>query len=486
MDVLIFEEHTSVLPVWWSRKTRGRTLVCLDAHLDLQFVNPERLAPLQQCTTTEGVRRLAKPHMLMPDQGYSYSIEDFLYPAHHLGMVDRLVWVAPPHVHTGYSEGALDALRQMDGVVLEDLMSFRRVAGGWIEGRLLGLELAICRHSQLPAMALPANCLVDIDIDYFIAVPGDAAWMNPSDIFGVLSDLPVQPDCITLSRSVNSGHTPLRYRYLADHLAALWEGREQDGHHYERLFHLDRQLQEGGGQSVVAECRRDIEHHPRCAASHYLLSLGEPDPEASRAHSRQAAGLCAEYRPNALRSACEVRSRQLEPDDAAMTALEEQLAASPVSPEVRALAEAALGLVCCARGDLGRALSLYGSCERHFHGHPELALEIGRQLLTSPEPDQATRFLETAQQDDSTRTPAAFYLGQLTASRGEPRLALAHLEAAHQAAPAWGELLLMQSEIHQQLGHLHRSQELWDLYDAQQRQIAQLAGRLGAQGGAFR
>ena len=41
MTVLTVEEHASVLTEWWRRQVRARTLVCLDAHLDLQFVSPE-------------------------------------------------------------------------------------------------------------------------------------------------------------------------------------------------------------------------------------------------------------------------------------------------------------------------------------------------------------------------------------------------------------------------------------------------------------
>ena len=79
MRVLIFEEHSSVLPEWWHRQVRARTLVCLDAHLDLQYVNRERLGYLEQCTSSEAVVSLKKPHHLFPDRHFSYSIKDFLY-----------------------------------------------------------------------------------------------------------------------------------------------------------------------------------------------------------------------------------------------------------------------------------------------------------------------------------------------------------------------------------------------------------------------
>ena len=43
----LFEEHASVLPHWVAQGLRDATIVCLDAHLDLQFIAPERIARLR-------------------------------------------------------------------------------------------------------------------------------------------------------------------------------------------------------------------------------------------------------------------------------------------------------------------------------------------------------------------------------------------------------------------------------------------------------
>src|SRR5512138_1826198 len=116
MRARLFEEHSSVLAHWWREGCRGRTVVYLDAHLDLQYVNPDRIRALEHCTSADEVAALEKPHDLWPDRRFSYSLEDFLYPASRLGLIRRLVWVAPPHVGAGYSAKAVDQLRQMDGV----------------------------------------------------------------------------------------------------------------------------------------------------------------------------------------------------------------------------------------------------------------------------------------------------------------------------------------------------------------------------------
>ena len=478
MKVLTFEEHSSVLPEWWRRQVRARTLVYLDAHLDLQYVNGERLGHLEQCTTVQAVKRLEKPHHLLPDRDFSYSIEDFLYPAHRLGMIDRLIWVAPPHVETGYSEVAISQLEQMEGMILEELTSFKKVSGGWIEGRLLGLDITICSYLQLEMLPLPVDSLIDIDTDYFVAVPGDEAWVNPRNVCEVLNRLSLKPEFITISRSVSSGFMPLRYRYFADYLAALWEQRHQDSAHYEQLFHLEHQLRLGDTQSAVTGCQRELERYPRCAASYYLLSLSEHDPDKAKQYQRRAADLCSSYRSNVLRSACEIPNRQLTVHHSTVLALEKQLTETRQGPEEQALVQVALGLIYCACGQLQGAYTHYQQCTQQLGHHAELALEIGKLLLQSQQAEQAIPFLKTALQSDKTRVAAHVFLAGLYGKQGSLAQALQHLETAREMTPAWGQILSMLAEIHRQLGNHQRSQTLLEQYQHQRLQTRLLAQQL--------
>lgn len=464
-----------MLPEWWCRKLRARTLIYLDAHLDLQYVSPKRLAALEQCVTREAVKRLEKPHYLVPDRDFSYSLEDFLYPAHRLGLIEHLVWVAPPHVETGYSREGLERLQQMDGVVTEDLASFGRTGGGWIEGRLLGLAISVCSYRQLEHMALPADSLVDIDTDYFVAVPGDEPWVDPGDVFEVLRRLPLQPELVTVSRSVDSGFMPLRYRFFADYLAALWENRNEDAAHYGRLFRLECELRAGNPESVLTACKRELDGHPQCAATHHLLSRAEQDPERAAEHQRRAEDLSAGYRPNVLRSACEIANRQLPVDASIMLALEERLAEVRDDPRGLALAQVALGLIYCAGGQLTQACSLYEQSTRQLGHHPGLALEIGKRLLPA---ERAAPFLRAALLDDKTRAAAHVFRAHFHARRGSLAQAVAELEAAHEMTPAWPQVLTTLAELHRQLGNHEQSRALVARYRRQQSETELLAERL--------
>ncbi len=454
---------------------RARTVIYFDAHLDLQVVNRERLHALEQCRTADGVKRLEKPHHLLPDRGFAYSLEDFLYPAHRLGLIDHLVWVAPPHVDVGFSPQILEHLQQMDGVRFEELIAFEQAPGGWFNGTLAGFAITICHYRQLADLPLPRDTLIDVDVDYFVSVPGDRAWVNPRDVFDVVAGLDVEPGLVTLSRSVGSGFMPLRYRFFADFLAALWESRDEDAAHYERLFQLERRLEAGNGQAAVDECRIELERYPDCAATHHLLSLAETRPERAAAHRSEAARCCPAYAPNVLRAACEIPNRRLAVDGVAMRAFEDQLAADDSTPEAQGLLRAALGLIYCAGGRLQEANMHYRHCEQAFGGHPELALEIGKRLLESPRAAEARGFLETALHDDKTRTSAHLCLGHLHRRQGSLDDALRHLEAAHEASPAWGQVLSALADVHEQRGDRQRARNFRDRCRQQTRALERLA-----------
>jgi len=223
----IFEEHSEVLAHWFGSGVRDATLIYLDAHLDLQFIDPARIARLAACTSAQQIRRLESPHCLSPDRSACYGIEDFLYPAAQLGMLRRVVWVAPPHVLGGGMASALRGLLQMEGVTIDELETFHIGAGGVLEGRLLGVALTICVLEQLPELQLDGPLLVDIDADYFVVVPADVVWANPAAVVAALKKVAGPQASLTIARSVGSGFMPLQFDHIADELAALWEGRSQ-------------------------------------------------------------------------------------------------------------------------------------------------------------------------------------------------------------------------------------------------------------------
>jgi tetratricopeptide (TPR) repeat protein len=480
MNVLIFEEHSAVLATWWSLPKRQRTLIYFDAHIDLQQISPKRLRQLQECTTAQQVADLNKPHHLSPDRGSSYSLEDFLYPAHRLGLIERIIWVAPPHVHTSYTPAVFERLQQMDGVEFEELLSFRRVPQGWIEGCLLGVDLTICDYRQLSQMVLPADILLDIDIDYFIALPADAPWVGPREIYTALAALPLTPEFVTISRSVASGFTPLRYRYFADYLAALYEGREADSSHFDRLFELDALHRAGSRVAAASGCRAELKMYPNCPATQYLLSLTSSNiPEAHDSQHR-ATALCPAYEASVLRAACEFPARGLPLDLSALRALESDFAARRRGAVEDACTYIALGLLNCHLGRLEAARACYQQATLHFEVHPELAYALGNALIQSQRPNEALAFLEVALADDKTAAGAHMLLGRIFASAKDWVKAQAHLEAASELAPAWTHLLDLRAALHSIAGQHQEAALLGQQCNLRRRQASELAERIRA------
>jgi tetratricopeptide (TPR) repeat protein len=477
--VLTFEEHSSSLVHWWRERTHPRTVIYLDAHLDLQFVNDERLHRLQDCTSAQQVEALGKPHHLQPDGPFSYSLENFLFPAARLGLIDRLVWVAPPHVQTGYSRDNFDRLCQMDGIRLDELGSFKKAAGGWIEGRMLGLDVALCDYRQLERMPLPADSLIDIDIDFFVALPGEEAWVDPRAVFEVLRRLPATPPFVTIARSVESGFTPLRYRFFADYLAALWEERPGDSDHYERLYHLDCRLRAGEREAVLADSRQESESHPNCAATWYLLSLAEKDRERAAIFQSQAASISAAYRPNLLRSVCAIRSRRIATSLAEVRALQNQADNALLNSADRWLIEVEFGLIYAAFGQQAAAVNCYRRATRLGGDHPELALEVAKLFMESGQRVPAVPLLRKGLEDDKTRTAARLLLAQIDLTQGLLEEARQHLEQASAIAPAWGQLLDLLASVYQRLGNTAQAQLFRDRHEHIRRQNDQLPGQLG-------
>ncbi|MBK0394992.1 UPF0489 family protein [Ramlibacter algicola] len=426
----VFEEHASVLPHWLAQGAQGATLVSLDAHLDLQFVEPARIDRLRHARTPEAWRALQAAHPLDPDRRACFGIEDFLHPAAQLGLVRHLVWVAPPHVLRDGAMGALGALAQMEGVTPEQLESFSMGRGGWLQGRLLGLDIVAGTLAQLQGLPIEGPLLLDIDADYFVAVPGDTLWCDPLAACRQLRDWlgPARP--LTVARSVGTGFLPLRHRFIADLVAAAWDERA-DLPHWSRLAAAERDPAQR-----EALLRAELAGHPDCAATLHALSLACGDPAEAQRLQVAAAGRDAAYADDPLRTLGAARARGVRVPAAERVALERIVAAQPPSPERRA-AWVALGLLQAGEGRLQDALHCDQQSRQGPAGHPDLALAIARLCLATGDAPRAAPWLARAAEDDETRVQAWLLLCGAALQKGDAVAALAWAERAHQAAPAW-------------------------------------------------
>lgn len=376
----VFEEHASVLPWWVQRGVRGATLVVLDAHLDLQPIDAGSLARLRGCADADAMRALQWSDPFLAPGDACFGIEDFLYPAARIGLVDHVVWVAPPHAMRAGFGPALERLVQMDGITLADLDSLQLSDDGWIDGRLAGVAVSACTLQTLGQRALPAGWLLDIDIDFFVDVPTDSLWMDPLQVLRALRALPGAPEELTVSRSAGSGFTPQHLRGVADILAAAWGGSVDDEAARSRLP-PDSDL----GDMLTATHSRKL---PFDAAKLR---------QARDALVSQAPGMMAER---------------------------------------AARAWVALGRLACELGHGDAALEADARACALGHAHPELALALALGLLAADEPARAQTFVQRALSHGSTRARTLALRAWLAGAASDLDTARRCCHAEAQATPA--------------------------------------------------
>jgi len=433
--VHLFEEHSSSLPVWWQARHTPRTLVYLDAHLDLQQLADPQIRALTTAHTLAQFKALEAPDHLNPSPHFAFGIENFLYAAQRLKLIKRLIWVVPPHIPRYYSATLLKYMQQMDGVTFEELSGFKRIGDGALRGRLLGLDITLCDYPSLHSLDIEPQYYLDIDIDYFIAVPEDRLWIDPQIVIsGILKQLG-KPQLATISRAVNSGFTPLAMRFIGDYCAALIKQNHLDSDHFQQLYRTLFLIGQQQAGEALACAQQAAESRPACAATQFMLGIalqytGRPG-EAAKAR-KHAAGLDPHYAFDLARAASGFPNRHREIDPHQLEALRSQL-----NRHSSAQARISLALLLAERGALAPAFQLFQSLQGDFKNHAPLALTIARGIPEGEQPSRVRSLLNIAANAQQTRTAASMLLGDLAYAEGAIRLALKHYIRAGEHAPAW-------------------------------------------------
>jgi tetratricopeptide (TPR) repeat protein len=453
IKTLITEEHSSQLHVWHQLGWKNVTLIYFDAHLDFQHISDSRIEKLKQCHTTAEIAQLEKPHHMVPDKGYSYSIEDFLFAAHRLGIIKHVIWVIPTSNEQPQNPmNSIRMLQNRDGFGLKDFTSFE-IVGNTVTATPLGLKLTICGYQDLQNLKLPENTFIDIDIDYFIALPQDRPWIDPKVIFDCLKSLTIDSDIVTFTRSVSSGYMPLRYRFIADYLAALWREDIPEIEHYSRLYTLDQQAQNNEVEAAKAGCFEELEKMPNCAATYYLLSLCETEPQKATEYEGQAVKICPSYRSSVLCSSNAIISRNLKYNKTTLKRLEEELLEAHLDANENQLSHYTLGILYSMLGEKEQSLKHYHCCQKIQSGnYPELSFALGALFSKNQEYDSGIRFLTQALNDESTKAKSHTMLGKIYLETGNYQLAHEHLILATQMLPTSKKAAKLLADLYHKMG----------------------------------
>ncbi len=432
----LFEEHSATLPVWWAQPERPRTVVYLDAHLDLQQLDAAKIDALRRCETIEAVRALEAPHHLESSSRYAFGIENFLYPAHQLGLIEHLIWVAPPHVPTTYSPALLEYVQQMDGISFEELTGFA-AEGSALHGRLLGLNITICGLGDLGELEIAPGYCLDIDIDFFVTVPGDTLWTDPGAAVRGLLETAGPPRLATVSRAVSSGFTPLHLRFVGDYVAAALSGDGGAVRHYQRLHDAIAAMEMGDPGRAESICRGAMDARPDCASSAFLLARALGDSNEARDARNRAVELDAGYGPDLSRDASAFPNRGRPLDGRQLRTLLDRLDEQVAGTGRRMYAEAALAMLCARAGLPGEAWRLLKPAFDASSENSDALLALAGAMLSGAAPHEAIPLLQRARRHDSTRTSALLHLGDLALRAGTVEQADSYYREVADRAPAW-------------------------------------------------
>jgi len=201
------EDHRDALFFWQELGIREACCVHVDAHLDTSEFDIPPLSSAPQAEINCG---------------------NYLLHALRQGVVQRIVWVIPPHLCPGkLSLGwALAELGRWNFLKSSDVAAMKMV-GGRVEGQLEGKPLTLCTSDRLPKLEGP--CLLDIDADYYLG-PADEVWETPFQLKDRLGELQLQ--AVTVAYSVDGGYTPVARRFLGDLTEMAYRGQEELARHY--------------------------------------------------------------------------------------------------------------------------------------------------------------------------------------------------------------------------------------------------------------
>ncbi len=253
--VFLFENHDQALAVWRQLGLRGRALVHVDAHPDLNAVGG----------------------------GEPVTIANFVSAAAREGIVREIFWVIPdPSWCDGESRRAiartLRRLARKHGPPAAALDA----GNGCLRTRLGGIPVTALTLAALPSFSEPI--LLDIDTDFLMIPkiryggfdePSALPWCWPEELLSRLEQAGIKPALATIAYSTEGGYTPMAWKYLGEELA-LRLGNEASGARLAAATELRAgAMAEAAGDWAAAETgyRRAQAEAPGWAAPEYRLAM---------------------------------------------------------------------------------------------------------------------------------------------------------------------------------------------------------------------
>jgi len=274
----VMEDHSEALRHWARQGIQNAVLINVDAHDDLRWIAPEKIASLRAL-----MRQKDWGTFLAVDSGGDsglYHPGTFIYAACKLGLVRHVYWIIPfDYFQRPDSTRQLaDFLRQY-GFSRQTIDTFA-LHEGCYEGSLFGIPLTICGIEHLPH--IPEPVLLSIDADFF---PPFAHWYNRdiltamSVFFRRIADQAYSVQDVVIAHSVNGGFLSVARRWIAERCAEILSRPEHIAAPYSDLWLVrglaDIYYQHDRAQAVLDITRRFRKRYPQdpCLMAYQAFAL---------------------------------------------------------------------------------------------------------------------------------------------------------------------------------------------------------------------
>lgn len=228
---IIIEDHSEALLGWAQKGIENAILINVDAHDDMRFISPEKIAALRSVKHNNDWQALESADSI-EKQGL-YDIGSFIYAAHRLGIVSQVYWVIPfPYFEDAAPENRLRTFLKEYGFTQDDIDSFG-MEHGHFKGTYNGISLAICDMGNLPDLKAPL--ILTIDADFFppYAYSYGVDMLNSvSRFFHNLQEKEYPVLDATVAVSVNGGYLDISRRWVVDVCAAFLSRPEKTAEPY--------------------------------------------------------------------------------------------------------------------------------------------------------------------------------------------------------------------------------------------------------------